>query len=216
MPVFNTTAWVIGAEDGDLCSASADTVVIQSDDEDHHANHIVFAGSLESLSHKASSKKAAAMCEACDEGIVTVATCLSGNQKLCETCDLATWVAGLCSACCDCPVLPQAQKKCPDQHLCYDCDRDRFIAARLRNFYYLLLTYTCRDRDLTTPEASSNYWSAEYVHACSECTSRPAMGQTEYVRNKYFRDCVVCVPLCSAYLCDVCDLERWVQRHGIW
>ena len=98
MPFFNTTAWVIGAEDGDQCSASADTVVIQSDDEDHHANHIVFVGSLESLSHKASSKKAAAMCEACDEGIVTVATCLSGNQKLCETCDLADLVDELAEA----------------------------------------------------------------------------------------------------------------------
>ncbi len=103
MPFFNTTAWVVEAKDGDQCSASADTVVIQSDDEDHHADHhIVFAGTLEDMSRKASSKKAAAMCEACDEGIVSVATCLSGNQKLCEMSDLASWVAGLCSACCDC------------------------------------------------------------------------------------------------------------------
>jgi hypothetical protein len=109
MPFFNTTAWVVEAEDDVQCSASADTNVIQSDDEDHHANrHIVFAGTLEDMSRKASSKKAAAMCEACDEGIVTVATCLSGNQKLCELCDLASWVAGLCSACCDCAALPQA------------------------------------------------------------------------------------------------------------
>ena len=199
MPFVNRTAWVVEAEDDVQCSASADTVVIQSDDEDPANSHIVFAGTLKDMSRKASSKKAAAMCEACDEGIVTIATCLSGNQKLCEMCDLASWVAGLCSACCDCPALPQAQKKCTDQHLCYDCDRDRYVAARLFNFIYLLLTHTCRDRDSTTPEASSDYWSAEYIHACTECTSRPAMGQTEYVRDKYFRDRVVCVPLCSAY-----------------
>jgi hypothetical protein len=42
------------------------------------------------------------------------------------------------------------------------------------------------------------------------------MRQTEYILEKYFRDRDVYVPLCSAYLCDVCDLERWVQRHGMW
>ena len=125
MPFFNTTAWVIGAEDGDQCSASADTVVIQSADEDHHANHIVFAGSLESLSHKASSKKAAAMCEACDEGIVTVATCLSGNQKLCELCDLAEWAAGLCSSCGDMPAT-RDQPLCSAQ-LCDVCDLSLWV-----------------------------------------------------------------------------------------
>ena len=51
---------------------------------------------------------------------------------------------------------------------------------------------------------------------CTVCKLRPAMGQTEYVRDTHFRDHVVCVPLCSAYLCDVCDIERWVQRHGFW
>ena len=104
MPFVNRTAWVVEAEDDVQCSASADTVVIQSDDEDPANSHIVFAGTLEDMSRKASGKKAAAMCEACDEGIVTVATCLSGNQKLCEMCDLAEWAAGLCSSCGDMPV----------------------------------------------------------------------------------------------------------------
>jgi hypothetical protein len=143
MPFFNNTTWVVKAEDGEQCSASADTVVIQSDDEDHHANHTVFAGMLEDMSLEASSKnaavvcddddyvvradnlrgmaqraamkKAAATCEMCESRPVSTVTCISGNINLCEMCDLAEWVAGLCSACGDCPALPQAQKKCPDR-----------------------------------------------------------------------------------------------------
>ena len=126
-------AWVIIAEDGTQCSESADTVVLQSDDDDH----IVCADTLLGMAQRAAMKKAAATCETCESRPVTNVTCLSGNVKLCEMCDLAEWAAELCSACGDCPALPQAQKKCPDQHLCLDCD-------------------------------------------------------------------------------DVCDIERWVQRHGMW
>jgi hypothetical protein len=85
----------------------------------------VFAGTLEDMSRKASSKKATAMCEACDEGIVTVATCLSGNQKLCEMCDLAEWAAGLCSSCGDLPVTRE-QPLCSAQ-LCDVCDLSLWV-----------------------------------------------------------------------------------------
>ena len=125
MPFVKRTAWVVEAEDDVQCSASADTVVIQSDDEDPANSHIVFAGTLEDMSRKASSKKATAMCEACDEGIVTVATCLSGNQKLCELCDLAEWAAGLCSSCGDMPVTRE-QPLC-SARLCDVCDLSLWV-----------------------------------------------------------------------------------------
>ena len=69
--------------------------------------------------------KAAAMCEACDEGIVTVATCLSGNQKLCEMCDLAEWAAGLCSSCGNMPAT-RDQPLCSAQ-LCDVCDLSLWV-----------------------------------------------------------------------------------------
>ena len=133
----NKRAWVIGAEDDTQCSASADTVVIQSDDDDQEVVVLSSGRTLSDVARNAAGKKAASMCETCESRPVTNVTCLSGNVKLCEMCDLAEWAAGLCSACGDSPALPQAQKKCPDQHLCLDCD-------------------------------------------------------------------------------DVCDIERWVQRHGMW
>ena len=116
--------WTIASEDGEWCSPSADTVII--DDE------VVMLGAgrtLADVARNAAAKKPAPTCEACDMRVINHDVCLSGNIKLCEMCDLAEWVAGLCSACCDCPALPQAQKKCPDRHLCYDCDRDRYVAA---------------------------------------------------------------------------------------
>lgn len=139
MTFFNATVWVVEAEDGEQCSASADTVVIQSDDDDHHANqieassenaaamcddddHDVCAGTLRGIAQRAARKKTVPTCEMCESRPVSTATCISSNTKLCEMCDLAEWVAGLCSACGDCPALPQEQKKCPDRHLCYDCD----------------------------------------------------------------------------------------------
>ena len=189
-------AWVIGPDGNDQCSASADTVVIESDDDDNIAR--VKKRSVARASACAM-KKAAVMCEACESRTVNTAACISGNLKLCEMCDLAKWAAGMCSACGDCPALPQAQKKCHDQHLCLDCDGDM-------------------NADSVTPEASHKY-NCEYVHLCVVCWCRPAMRQTEHIRSWLYRDrvdYVIPVPLCSAYLCDVCDIERWVQRHGVW
>ena len=100
----NPTAWVIGAEDGEQCSASAD------------------------MACKAGQKKAAAMCEAFNECIVNVATCLSGNTKLCETCNLAVWAAGLCSACGNMPVT-QNEPLCSAQ-LCDACDISLWVVQQ--------------------------------------------------------------------------------------
>ena len=123
----NPTAWVIGAEDGEQCSASADTVVIQSDDDGHQEDqHII--GTIGDMARKAGSKKAAAVCEACNECIVHVPTCLSGNTKLCETCDLAEWAAGLCSACGNVPVT-QNEPLCSAQ-LCDACDISLWVVQQ--------------------------------------------------------------------------------------
>ena len=127
----NPRAWIIGADDGTQCSASADTVVIQSDEDDQDVVVLRSGRTLSDIAINAAVKKPAPMCEACDAPIGDNDTCLSGNTKLCEICDLSEWTACMCSACGDCPALPQAQKKCPDRHLCYDCDRDRYVAAIL-------------------------------------------------------------------------------------
>jgi hypothetical protein len=119
------TKYDIEADDGEQCSASAATVVIQSD-EDGEEEHIV--GTIVDMARKAGSKKAAAKCEACDESIVHVATCLSGNTKLCETCDLAEWAAGMCSACGNAPVT-QHEPLCSAQ-LCDACDISLWVVRQ--------------------------------------------------------------------------------------
>ncbi len=96
--------------------------MIQSDED----------GTPADVAREAGRKREAATCDECGARVVNTASCLSGDPTLCEMCDLSAWAAGMSSACGEYSVLPQAQKKCPDQHLCEDCDRDRFVAARSR------------------------------------------------------------------------------------
>jgi hypothetical protein len=137
---FGKRAWII-AEDDTQCSASADTVVIQSEDEDQEVVVLRSGRTLADVARNAAGKKAAATCETCESRHVNNSTCISGNLKLCEMCDLSAWAASVCSACGDCPTLPQAQKRCADQHLCENCDRDRFITARSCLLYVTTNTY---------------------------------------------------------------------------
>ncbi len=122
----NPRAWIVGADDGTQCSASADTVVIQSDDDDQEDQHII--GTIGDMARKAGSKKAAAMCEACNECIVHVATCLSGNTKLCELCDLSEWTAYMCSECISRPALGQTEyTPLCSENLCDVCDLIQWV-----------------------------------------------------------------------------------------
>jgi hypothetical protein len=115
-------AWVIGPDGNDQCSASADTVVIESDDDDNIAR--VKKRSVARASACAM-KKAAVMCEACESRTVNTAACISGNLKLCEMCDLAEWAAGLCSSCGDMPAT-RDQPLC-SAHLCDMCDLSLWV-----------------------------------------------------------------------------------------
>ena len=121
----NKRAWVIGAEDDTQCSASADTVVIQSDDDDQEVVVLRSGRTLSDVARNAAGKKAAAMCETCESRPVNTATSISGNMKLCDMCDLAEWAAGLCSSCGDMPAT-RDQPLCSAQ-LCDVCDLSLWV-----------------------------------------------------------------------------------------
>jgi hypothetical protein len=106
-------------EDEGPCSAGADTVIMEVEDP---CIVLMPGHDLRAMAQSAAKKKAAVTCESCDARVANTAVCLSGNLKLCEQCDYAEWAAGMCGACGDHPVMPQAQKRCPDQHLCAACD----------------------------------------------------------------------------------------------
>ncbi len=114
-------AWVIGPDGDDQCSESADTVVLQSDDDEH----IACAGTLHDIAQNAAMKKAAATCETCESRPVSNATCISGNTKLCEMCDLAEWAAGLCSSCGDMPATRDQSLR--SAQLCDVCDLSLWV-----------------------------------------------------------------------------------------
>ena len=121
----NKRAWVIGAEDGTQCSASADTVVIQSDDDDQEVVVLRSGRTLSDVARNAAAKKPAPTCEACDMRVINRDVCLSGNIKLCEMCDLAEWAAGMCSSCGDMPAT-RDHPLCSAQ-LCDVCDLSLWV-----------------------------------------------------------------------------------------
>ena len=117
---FCMNMWTIASEDGEWCSPSADTVII--DDE------VVMLGAgrtLADVARNAAAKKPAPTCEACDMRVINRDVCLSGNIKLCEMCDLAEWAAGMCSSCGDMPAT-RDQPLCSAQ-LCDVCDLSLWV-----------------------------------------------------------------------------------------
>lgn len=123
-----TGAWIVGADDGTQCSASADTVVIQSDDDDQDVMVLRSDRTLSDVARNAAMKKPAPMCEACDAPIGVNDTCLSGNTKLCELCDLSEWTAHMCSECISRPALWQTEyTPLCSENLCDVCDLIQWV-----------------------------------------------------------------------------------------
>ena len=69
---------------------------------------------------------------------------------------------------------------------------------------------------LTAEELYNQHQVSEHEHMCTVCDERAAIGQSDYMTEIMGRHHtrVAIVPLCSAYLCEICDLTRWINRHG--
>ena len=67
-------------------------------------------------------KRSAEPCGECGASTVVVNQRPTDTKPTCDTCQLASWASGVCSACGDMQVMPQALKRCPDQFFCDACD----------------------------------------------------------------------------------------------
>ena len=69
---------------------------------------------------------------------------------------------------------------------------------------------------MNSEELHSCHQVDEYEHVCTVCGDRVAIGQSAYMTEILSRHHirVVITPLCSSYLCEICDLTRWISRNG--
>ena len=111
-------------ECGEHCSSSAVTEISDEDaDSIPHA-----AGDRKRHSRKEYPdalkfiKRSAEPCGECGASTVVVNHLPTDTKPTCDTCQLASWASGVCSACGDMQVMPQALKRCPDQFFCDACD----------------------------------------------------------------------------------------------